>query len=403
MSGRFNLNRPLRVLACIEAKSVTGPAKNLLMFAQALSADAARPCEIRVATFARGEMSNAFTEACAKSAVPVDLIRERRRFDPGVVAQLARIVREYQPDIIQSHNVKSHFLIASSGLRGRVPWIAFNHGYTAEDLKMRLYNRLDRWSLPRASRVVVVCRAFGDLVRSWGVPEDRIAVRHNSVAPAPYVDSNEVSELRDRLNIPAGYRVLLSVGRLSREKAHVDLLRAVAELKRRGEGNFRLVIVGAGPELNSLETEARALGMADQAVFAGSTTRVAPYYWLADLFILPSHSEGSPNVLLEAMASGVPVVATAVGGVPEIVQPGVNGLLVPPGEPPAMADEISRLLGSPGLRASLAAQAREWVAARHSREEHVRWTLDLYLDLLGQERSRWSPASPPSGAAGSGF
>jgi glycosyltransferase involved in cell wall biosynthesis len=397
VSGRFNLNRPLRVLACIEARSVTGPAKNLLMLAQALSANTVRPCEIRIATFVRGETRNAFTEACARSGVQVDLIRERWRFDPGVLAQLGRVVGEYQPDIIQSHNVKSHFLIASSGLRGRVPWIAFNHGYTAEDLKMRVYNRLDRWSLPRAGRVVVVCRAFGDLMLSWGVAEDRIAVRHNSVAPAPCVDLNEVSELSYRLKIPAGHRVLLAVGRLSEEKAHIDLLRAVAELKRRGEDRFRLVVVGAGPELNRLETEAVALGIAGDTIFAGSAARVAPYYSLANVFILPSHSEGSPNVLLEAMASGVPVVATAVGGVPEIVQPGVNGLLVPPGEPQAMADGISRLLGSPGLRASLAAQAREWVAGRHSPEEHIEWMLNLYLGVLGQERAQASPSGAASG------
>jgi glycosyltransferase involved in cell wall biosynthesis len=205
------------------------------------------------------------------------------------------------------------------------------------------------------------------------------------------------------LKIPAGNRVLLAIGRLSKEKAHIDLLQAVGELKRRGERNFRLVIVGTGPELDRLRAEAKALGIGDETVFAGSTTRVATFYSLADVFILPSHSEGSPNVLLEAMASGVPVIATAAGGVPEIVQPGLNGLLVPPREPPAMTDAISKLLASPGLRASLSAQAREWVAGHHSREEHIAWTLELYLGALGQERAQSGPAAPSSGAAGSGL
>src|SRR5271157_1233638 len=164
----------------MEARSVTGPAKNLLALARGLAQE--QPAaSIRIVTFTRHETSNAFIEACERAGVAVDVIRERHRFDFGVIPQLRNIIRRSAPDILQSHITKSHFLIRLRGLNRDLPWIAFNHGYTAEDLKVRIYNQLDRWSLRGADRVVTVCGAFADRLRRWGIDERRIAIRHNVV------------------------------------------------------------------------------------------------------------------------------------------------------------------------------------------------------------------------------
>src|ERR1035437_10033174 len=163
----------------MEARSVTGPAKNLLAVARGLAREQA--ASIRIVVFTRHETSNAFIEACERAGVAVDVIRERYRFDLGVIPQLRNIVHRSAPDILQSHITKSHFLIRLCGLNPDLPWIAFNHGYTAEDLKVRLYNQLDRWSLRGADRVVTVCGAFADRLRRWGISERRITVLHNAV------------------------------------------------------------------------------------------------------------------------------------------------------------------------------------------------------------------------------
>jgi glycosyltransferase involved in cell wall biosynthesis len=371
--------RAIRVLALMEARSVTGPAKNLLAVARGLAQEQA--ASIRIVVFTRHEKSNAFIEACERAGVAVDVIRERYRFDLGVIPQLRNVIHRSAPDVLQSHITKSHFLIRLCGLNRDLPWIAFNHGYTAEDLKVRIYNQLDRWSLRGADRVVTVCGAFADRLRRWGVRERRITVLHNAIAPFRPVRPESVLTLREMLGIPAEALVLLSVGRFSPEKAHANLLRAVAALERRaGIPAFRLVMVGDGPERERLEASCRELGVTDLVVFAGTTADVSVYYSLAEVFVLPSRSEGSPNVLLEAMASGTAVVATAVGGVPEVVRSGDNGLLVPADDVSALAGGIAELLGNQELRQRLGSRGRDWAALHHSPREYVRSVLALYQD-----------------------
>jgi len=170
-----------RVVAVIEAVTVTGPAKNLLRFAaRARSSTAA---EISILTFNRSQQSNPFLDAARSAGLEADVIDERFRFDPGVMGQLTALLQRRSPDIVQTHGVKAHFLVRAGGLARRYPWIAFHHGYTAEDLKMRLYNQLDRWSLPGADRVVTVCTPFAEALARRGVPpsnQPRLADRRRS-------------------------------------------------------------------------------------------------------------------------------------------------------------------------------------------------------------------------------
>jgi glycosyltransferase involved in cell wall biosynthesis len=279
--------------------------------------------------------------------------------------------------------IKSHFLAKLSGLGKRLPWVAYHHGYTTTDIKMRVYNQLNRWSLPSAARVVTVCRPFAEQLARAGVDPRRIRVKHNSVAaPAPVAEA-EVAALRARLGVKEGERVLLAVGRLSREKGLADLVRALARLRETAPvENFKLVILGEGPERSSVEEEARRLGLVERVVFAGHASDVRPFYALADALALPSHSEGSPHVLLEAMASGVPVAATGVGGVPEIVADEETALLVPPRDPSALAGALARLLSDRTLARALAERAREHALAHFSPESFARSLLETYCELL---------------------
>src|SRR5262249_5784676 len=135
-------------------------------------------------------------------------------FDRAVIAQLREIISAKKPEIIQTHNVKSHFLIRLSGLAQGRRWIAFQHGYTAPDFKMRCYNQLDRWSLRAADRVIAVCKPFAARLKDRGVDPARLLVLHNSIAQAPDSKPEEVRDLRERLKLTSDARVLLSIGRL---------------------------------------------------------------------------------------------------------------------------------------------------------------------------------------------
>ncbi|HEV2862428.1 MAG TPA: glycosyltransferase [Pyrinomonadaceae bacterium] len=377
--------QPVRVLALMEATTVTGPAKNLIEFcrrARALGSSAGDPpaAEITFVTFHRGPGAdgpepNAFVAAARAAGVGVEVIPERFRFDPRVLSGLRRLVSRRQPDIIQSHMVKSHFLVKLSGLWRRRPWVAFHHGYTTTDRKMELYNRLDRWSLPAADRVVTVCGAFAEQLARVGVRPEKVFVRHNSINADGAAPSTDARELKSRLGIGEGERVVLAVGRLSREKGHVDLVGALGRL--RGV-NFRLVIVGDGPERPAVERAAGERAISDRVVFAGHVSDVRPFYAMADLLALPSHSEGSPNVLLEAMASGLPVVATSVGGVPEIVAHEESALLVGARDEEAMAASIARMLRDAPLARRLAARSSELIAEHYTPDAYARSVAGLY-------------------------
>ncbi len=360
----------------MEAAHVTGPAKNLIEF----GTRAAPRVELSIATFLRGGESNDFVETARKAGIRVHVIAEKKRFDTAPMRELRTIIEAQQPDVIQTHHVKSHLFVYLAKLNIKRPWVAFNHGYTSTDLKDRLYNQLDRLTLRRAFQVVTVCEPFARRLEELGVPRARIRIQHNSVrefiAPSPAV----VQELRNKLGL-GNRRVVLTVGRLSREKGHADMVRAFALLAHR---DLCLVIAGGGPERQSLEAIVREKGLDGQVFLAGNQSDIRPFYSLADVLALPSHSEGSPNVVLEAMAAGVPLVATSVGGVPEIVQNGKTGLIVPPRDSKAMADGIARILDDVRWSAEMAEAARQLVASRYTPDAHCRSLTAMYEEIVNR-------------------
>ena len=356
----------MRVLVLIEATSVTGPAKNLLEFARL-----SRPMgvEVTLAAIMRGPGSNSLLEAARATHLPVEIIREQHVFDRSILPALRAAASRAAPDLIESHAVKSHFLARWSGLARRTPWIAFHHGYTRPAARVALYNQLDRWSLRAARKVITVNVPFRDELVRRGVPAGRIEIVHNAIAPDWGREADPYPAGLPETGLP----IILSIGRLSREKDHLTLLHAMKGL------DAHLVIAGEGPERAALESAIRRLCLCERVTLAGHQDSVAPYYRAAQAVVISSRSEGSPNVLLEAMASGVPVVATRVGGIPEHVEDGQSALLIEPGDPAAMHTAIARLIGPDGALAQrLAGRGGQLVRERFSPESRVRRLMEIY-------------------------
>jgi glycosyltransferase involved in cell wall biosynthesis len=351
-ASRVDAVPTVRILAMMEAASVTGPAKNLIGFSSWLASEEGKQTgfSVAIATFDRSAApgTEGFAAAARAAGIATHVIKERGRLDLGVLPQLQAIVAAVRPTIIQTHNGKSHLLIrALAGSRARRVWFAFQHGYQDTDLKLRLYNQVDRLTLRSADRVVSVCQAFAPRLVAYGVDPHRIRILHNAAVPARPVTDLERMQLRERLGLRGDESVVLTIGRLSREKGHADLLRAVARLGSLKQ--WKLVIVGIGPESSSLEHLARSLGVSHRVIFAGFHTDVRGFYANADVFVLPSHSEGSSNVLLEAMMARVPIAATSAGGNAEIIVDEETGLLTTVGDPQSLGDAIARLLQDPQL------------------------------------------------------
>jgi len=373
----------VKVLALIEATRVTGVARNVLEYARLGQIGAGGVHVAMALALIRRypglpSRIDPLHDKAVDSGIPCDVLVERHRYDSHILDALRRTVQVRQPSILETHHTKSHCLVALSGLWREYTWVAFHHGYTQTDVKVRAYNHVDRWSLRHAAHVVSRNQPFAETLAERGVSRARITVLHNGVREMGAVPA-AVAAARRTLGLGDNDLVVLTVGRLSREKGQAHLIRALPALR----GRARLVIVGDGPDRSALEDLARALGVQRSVVFAGMTANVSPFYAMANVFVLPSLSEGSPNALLEAMACGLPVVATRVGGVPEIATDGATALLVPPKDPLSLARAIDRLLDDVDLGAALGTAARRAVLSRHTPEQRAATLSGLYAALTG--------------------
>ncbi len=373
------------MVAVIEAHTVTGPAKNLIRFCRMA---AKQDCDISLLSFLRpgAHGKNQFVDAVRGAGLRIDVVHERHAFDLQVLNRLRKLFRERSPDIIQTHGVKSHFLIRLIRPAG-TPWLAYHHGYTTENLKMRLYNQLDRWSLPGADRVVTVCTPFANMLAGRGVERARISVVPNSIELNSALAGESSSALRREWNLSGSAPVILAIGRHSSEKGLMYLITAAHLLRQEHpELDFQMLLVGDGPERGRLERQVDQYGLRDRVRFTGHQRNAMPYYALADVFVLPSLSEGSPNVLLEAMLAKTPIVASAVGGVPETVEHGQSALLVQPSDPVALAQAMVTVLRNPELANALRNKAYATVVTRFAPECSSSSFLAIYRNLLAANK-----------------
>lgn len=212
--------------------------------------------------------------------------------------------------------------------------------------RVEALRRLRAWWIRRADRVIVHSRWMAGWVERWGVPASRIAVIPNGV---------ELPETLAPATLPLSTPLtLVTAARLTRWKGIGELIAVVA-----GQRDLGLVVVGDGPDRVRLEQAAIEAGAADRVFFAGRRSREETLGIMAscDIFVLNSTWEGLPHAVLDAMVLGMPLIATAVGGVPEAVKDGENGLLIPPSDPDALRGALERLISSPAERARLAAGA----------------------------------------------
>lgn len=382
----------ISTLTFIEGRTVTGPIKPLFSFQRfALSPEGrasgwmVEPC---IVTTGRGSPStfeaNGFVEAARALELRIEVLRERRAPDWTVLGKFVDLIERYRPDIVESHSYKPHLLVAlaRAKTRRRFRWIAFHHGYTEESIKVRAYNQIDRWTLPRADRVITFCRPFAEQLARRGVSREAIDIIKNPIEATPQLSPHEADHTLDALKLTTRDFIVLAVGRLAKEKGHEQFVQAAKMLVSEvPDASFKFVIVGDGGERRRLEALAQPLG--DRLVFTGYRDYVTPFYGAASVFVLPSYSEGSPLVLLEAMQAGLAIVATEIGGVPEMVAHDQSALLVPPGNPASIAGAVRRLYFDAGLRSGLGKAARG-AAATFSVQQYYDRLMGIYDRVLSR-------------------
>jgi glycosyltransferase involved in cell wall biosynthesis len=291
----------------------------------------------------------------------------------------ALLVRE-SIDILHAHMPRASVPGTVIGRAARVPVIvSHEHGWSFEGKSVRRF--LDRNVVARGSDVLLAVSEWDrrNIAVVERVPLDHVRVLPNGILPVPAAGH----DLRAELAIPAAARLVGAVGMLRPEKGYGDLVNAIALLKRDSFA-VRCAIAGDGPEEGSLRRLIASLGLADDVLLLGRRTDVTDVIASFDVAVLSSKHEGSPLAVIEYMAGAVPIVATAVGGVPELVQDGVHGLLVPPGDPRALAGALRRLLEDRELAARLGAAARARQQAEYSLDVVVKDLEALYLELYSK-------------------
>jgi len=326
---------------------------------------------IRVITFMSGGI---LPSELSHAGIPVIELGLHNKVDWKALGRLRQVWKTEKPDLVHTH-------LYHAGIVGRIAARVMGirmvvvHQHGAERARSSFRTIIDRITSPLVSQYVATCKAVADTIQKReGISGSKVTVIYNGIecfSPAGLVP-------RKRAPSPL---MLISIGRLSPEKGHNTLLNALAHLNTH-DVPVQLNLVGQGDSQASLAERAARPDLTGLVRMLGSRRDVPELLANADIFVLPSDWEGVSMALLEAMAAGLPVVATTVGGTPEVVMDGVTGFLVPPRDPPALANALSILLQDPDLRQRMGEAGRQRAFDLFNIVHTVQQTLSLYERLI---------------------
>ena len=310
-------------------------------------------------------------------------ICDRGPLDLSVIRRLLHICREQRVEIWHAHDYKSNLLGLLLRPFHRMRLVTTLHGWTNMSGRMPLYAKIDKWCLKYYRAAICVSRDLVEECRQHRVPSERCHLVHNAIDTEDYRRQHSMAEARRQLGAPEKGLLVGAVGRLSPEKGFDLLIRAAAELRRSGH-DLSLWIAGDGDARRDLARLIDELGAGDYVRLLGHIADPKLFYQAMDVFALSSIREGLPNVLLEAMALGAPVVATRVAGVPTLIEDGDSGLIVEPGSTAALVDGLRRLAGDAALRQRLSAAGRQRVEREFSFARRMEKIVAIYDEVLAR-------------------
>ncbi len=267
--------------------------------------------------------------------------------NPAGILDLARVLKQENIDILCTHGYKPNVLGFFASRLAGIKTIAISRGWTWENPKIRVYEAIDRFFLKLVDHVVAVSAGQQEKIHVCGVRQEKISVIHNAInLEDSHVDSTDI---KHELGLPEGSILVASAGRLSPEKNYATMIDA-AKIATQQNPLLYFAIYGEGFLRTELEQRINVAGLGDRFFLPGFKKNIQAVFAGIDIFMLPSFTEGLPNVALEAFANKKPIVATAVGGTPEVVQNGVSGFLTRPDQPELMAQYILALADDHSLR-----------------------------------------------------
>jgi len=385
--------RPWRILHFVSTFGVKTDTKWLVQIARHLDR---RRFSLSAACFHEDGPIRGELESLGVSTFNLGVPNER---DPRAIVRARRLIVQQGCDIVHTHLLRADLLAGLAARWAGVPVIistVYALGEFRREKRRRTDPLLDAVCAVLPTHAVAVAEAVKrDCIKRLRMRAENITVIHTGIDPPHPMDAGRIASARAKWGLSTEHRLVLTLARLSYEKG-VDTLVEAAKLVRQTHADVRFVVLGEGPDRPAIEERIRALNLDSVVRLAGFDADVWPAIAAADVVCLPSKSEGMPNVLLEAMAAGKPIVATCVGGIPEAVESETNGLLVEPDESANLAGALSRVLADAGLARRIGEAARATAQARFNAREAVEVYGRLYRRLL--ERRSVTDASSAPGA-----
>lgn len=372
----------MRTILHLRASSgLAGPERWLLETAPPLAAEGFR---IATALFERRPgATDAILAEARDRGIEAFAVADRSRFGGATVARVAEETRRSAAAALHAHDIRSNWMALAAVRQSARPAFATVHLHTRGSLPLRLYRWVDLARLHRFARVFAVSESVAREIAPW-VPRERLRVVRNGVDAARLDERarREVGAARALFAAAGRGPWLVAAGRLARQKGLDRLIRALA-LGGGALDRARVALLGGGPERAALGRRAERANIAERLLWLGERRDVAGFLAAADVVVLPSRQEGLPFVALEAMALGRPLVATAVGGVPELLSSEREGWLVRGGAA-ALAAALREALGDPGEATRRGSAGRERVVRELSAAATASATAATYHEVLGR-------------------
>ncbi|OGX19210.1 MAG: hypothetical protein A2Y04_00120 [Omnitrophica WOR_2 bacterium GWC2_45_7] len=306
------------------------------------------------------------------------MIESRGRLDMRSVFQLRKFLIGHKIDILHTHNYKSDIIGALAVQCGRVPLVTTAHGYTEMNRKVSAYEKLDRWVVRHFFKKVAVVT---DKILSDFPSDKRVVIANGLDIKQFQKNASQRKAVRERYGIQNDEMVIATVGRLSVEKNQAMLVEAASRLTKKFP-NVRFLIVGAGPEEQQLRRLITEKKLERQVILTGFIKDMPSVYSAIDIFVLTSLTEGIPLTILEAMAANVPVVATRVGGIPDLIEDEKTGLLVESRNVAELCAQLETLISDASKRNELAESASRYVRSHFSQEKMVEGYRKVYEEIV---------------------
>ena len=359
----FAEGRRLRVLFLIDSLGHGGAEHLLAAYLERLPRLGVDPAVVAL----QEKGGNPVAAVIEAAGVPVRTLGIERLRERTAYRRVAGAVAEAAPDVVHTQLEFANILGTIAASRAGIPCLSTIHSLDRPAAWSRdaAHFRVMAWVLRRrADRVIAVSRSARDhFVGRAHLDRDRVVTIYNGIDTSRFGGGADRAQTRAALGVAPDARVATTVAVLRRPKGIDDMIEAVGSIAIAIPG-MRYLVVGDGEHGPSLRNHAIAAGVSDQIVFAGARSDVAALLAASDVFVLPSHTEALPTALIEAMAAGLPVVATDVGGVPEMVERGASALLVPPHRPDLLAEALIRILSSPLQAAAMGKTGSRLAAER---------------------------------------